>query len=246
VLPDREGRKRLGCDSGCRLFCQATLDFSPVTNSRSLQGGRSGAAGGGRPSLRDTRARLLQAATKVFSAMGYRAASTRAIAHQARINQVTLFRLFEGKARLHAAVIKQLLETSEPAARVEKRLSKPLHGVALIRAAIQAVSEVMFQNPALYRILLYSVLENDAQAMRVIWRAWNPIYLVLARSLDRGMRARQLRRVNAVAGARLIVSAALRDYEIYELYQGKATPRFRARSLSAQYANIIYNGLKRG
>ena len=194
--------------------------------------------------MRDTRARLLQAATQVFSARGFRAASTRAIAQQAKINQVTLFRLFEGKAQLHAAVIEHLLDASKPLSTVEKRLAKPLQGAALIRAAIRAISEIMFQNPALYRIVLYSVLENDAQAMRMIWRAWNPIYLALARFIDRGIRTQRLRRINALAAARLIVAAALRHYEVYELHYGKALPRFRAKDLSAQYADMIYYGLK--
>ena len=194
--------------------------------------------------MRNTRARLLQAAIQVFSEIGYRAASTRAIAQQAKINQVTLFRLFKGKAQLYASVVKQLLAASDPLARLESCLAKPMEGATLIRAAIQAISEVLFQNPALYRIILYSVLENDARAMRSIWRAWDPIYARLARSIEAGIRKHQLRRVDAMAAARLIVAAAIRHYEVYELYRGKRLARFRTKDLSAKYADIIYNGLK--
>lgn len=194
--------------------------------------------------MRNTRARLLQAGIQVFSEMGYRAASTRAIAQLARVNQVTLFRLFKGKAQLYAAVVKQLLATSNPLGTLESRLATRLEGVALVRAAIRAISEVMFQNPALYRIVLYASLENDAQAIGSIRRAWDPIYTLLARQIDAGIQDHQLRRVNAMAAVRLIVAAALRHYEVYQLHRGKTRPSFRTKDLSSHYADIIYYGLK--
>ena len=176
--------------------------------------------------------------------MGYRAASTRSIARLAKINQGTLFRLFKSKAQLYATVVKQLLAASDPLAKLQHRLAKPVAGAALVRVAIQATSEVIFQNPAFYRIVLYSVLENDAQAMRNIWRAWEPIHDLLARHIKAGTQDHRLRRVDAMAAARLIVAAALRHYEVYELYRGKSLPRFRAKDLSAHYADILYYGLK--
>ena len=226
-----------------RFSCNP-IHFLPATEFSISAAGGVEPAPGGRPSLRDTRARLLQAAIQVFSEMGYRAASTRAIAQQAKINQVTLFRLFDGKAQLYATVVKQLLATSDPLAKLEPRLAKSRAGASLIRVSMQAISEVMFQNPALYRIILYSSLENDVQAARSIWRAWGPVYRLLARHIDASIQAHQLRRVDPMAAARLIVAAALRHYEIYELHRGKTLPRFRAKDLSSHYADIIYYGLK--
>jgi len=51
------------------------------------------------------RDRLLEAAARVFARSGLTGATTRAIAEEAGVNEVTLFRLFQTKDRLLAAVV---------------------------------------------------------------------------------------------------------------------------------------------
>ena len=53
----------------------------------------------------DARARLLAGAARVFARDGLAGATTRAIAREAGVNEVTLFRLFHSKERLLAAVV---------------------------------------------------------------------------------------------------------------------------------------------
>lgn len=53
----------------------------------------------------DTRQRLLDAAARVFARDGLTGATTRAIARDAGVNEVTLFRHFQTKDRLLAAVV---------------------------------------------------------------------------------------------------------------------------------------------
>jgi AcrR family transcriptional regulator len=62
-----------------------------------------------RPSPRrlPARQRLLAAAARVFARDGLNGATTRAIAKEAGVNEVTLFRLFQSKDRLIAAVVGQ-------------------------------------------------------------------------------------------------------------------------------------------
>ena len=54
----------------------------------------------GGPARDDTRARLLAAAARVYASHGYLGATTRAIAAEAGVNEVTLFRLFGAKDAL--------------------------------------------------------------------------------------------------------------------------------------------------
>jgi AcrR family transcriptional regulator len=54
----------------------------------------------GGPARDDTRARLLAAAARVYAGHGYLGATTRAIAAEAGVNEVTLFRLFGDKETL--------------------------------------------------------------------------------------------------------------------------------------------------
>lgn len=53
----------------------------------------------------DNREKLLQAAGRVYAEVGFRGATTRRIADEARVNEVTLFRLFGSKAQLLAEAI---------------------------------------------------------------------------------------------------------------------------------------------
>jgi len=54
-----------------------------------------------------TRDRLLQAAARVYAREGLTGATTRAIAEEAGVNEVTLFRHFQTKDRLLAAVVQE-------------------------------------------------------------------------------------------------------------------------------------------
>ena len=53
--------------------------------------------------------KLLRAAVQVFSEKGFSGTSTREIASRARVNPVTLFRVFSSKEKLHAAAVDYLI-----------------------------------------------------------------------------------------------------------------------------------------
>ena len=58
-----------------------------------------------RPGASDTHRRLLEAATRVFARSGLEGATTREIAREAGVNEVTLFRHFQSKENLLSAVL---------------------------------------------------------------------------------------------------------------------------------------------
>lgn len=62
------------------------------------------------PDSHGTRRRLIDAATAEFSEKGIESATTRGIAERACCNEVTLFRHFESKQKLLAAVVQQTSE----------------------------------------------------------------------------------------------------------------------------------------
>ncbi len=64
----------------------------------------------------DTRNRILQAAGRVFARDGLQGATTRTIAQEAGVNEVTLFRQFQNKEGLLAAVMSQIVQAHDNAA----------------------------------------------------------------------------------------------------------------------------------
>lgn len=72
----------------------------------------------------ETRERILRAAAKVFTEKGYAGATTRAIAAEAGVNEVTLFRRFGSKKNLLLA----MMEQSSPLPGLESALHEQLTG----------------------------------------------------------------------------------------------------------------------
>ena len=194
--------------------------------------------------MRDARAKLLRAAVRVFSQKGYRAASTREIARRAKVNPVTLFRLFKGKAGLRAAVVDFMFANIEFGARLAPRLEHPLDGPEFIQVVIDTLLEAFYASPDFYRIITYFALENDPKTMRAVRRELKPAYALAASHLETRMRSKRFRKVDALVAARLITAAAFHHYRISELFQGEKVQGFRARQWSRQCADIIYRGLK--
>ncbi len=196
--------------------------------------------------MRDTRTKLLQAAVHVFSRKGYRAASTRDIARRAKVNQVTLFRIFKGKAGLRAAVVDYMFANINFPARLAPRLERPLDGTQFIQVVIDTLLEALYASPDFYRIIVYSALENDPKTIRAVWRELKLGYALVASHLEDRMRSGQFRKVNSLVAVRLMTAAAFHHYRIYELFKGKKVRGFRSRDWSRQCADLIYRGLKTG
>ena len=60
----------------------------------------------------DSRDRILEAAARVYAQYGFRGATTRLIAQEAGVNEVTLFRLFGSKAQLFDELLNRQLHAS--------------------------------------------------------------------------------------------------------------------------------------
>jgi AcrR family transcriptional regulator len=63
-------------------------------------------------SASDSRERILEAAARVYAQYGFRGATTRLIAQEAGVNEVTLFRLFGSKAQLFDELLHKQLHAS--------------------------------------------------------------------------------------------------------------------------------------
>jgi AcrR family transcriptional regulator len=73
--------------------------------------------------VEETRERILQAASRVFSRAGYAGAPTHAIADEANVNEVTLFRHFGSKKKLLMAVIERFSAVPDLGAALENQLT---------------------------------------------------------------------------------------------------------------------------
>lgn len=77
-----------------------------------------------------TRTQILEAAARIYSAVGFRGATTRRIADEAGVNEVTLFRLFGSKS----ALIGEAVRAHSRVARAEPLPEVPVHPLAELTA----------------------------------------------------------------------------------------------------------------
>ncbi len=120
-----------------------------------------------------TRQRLLDAAYRVCAARGLHGATTREIADEARVNEVTLFRHFGNKEKLIAALFRRSV-----AAQVESLSDSEPDGNDLerdLRRYAVRYSEMLFGNEALIRTIIGEARRHPEQARQVICESARPM-----------------------------------------------------------------------
>jgi AcrR family transcriptional regulator len=126
----------------------------------------------------DYRDRLIAAARKVFSHKGLQGATTREIAREAGVNELTLFRHFHSKANLLAAVLHQTAENqSRVGVNMDAREGDLTSGLL---AFAQAFNDMLESYEGLIRTLIGEVHRDPASALQVTDGAFEPWRQILA------------------------------------------------------------------
>lgn len=138
----------------------------------------------GAPRKETSASRLIAAALALFSRRGM-AATTREIAEEAGVNEVTLFRLFESKDQLLAAVVREVVKAE----------SEALDAVDLddfdLRRDITAIAEVYSSTNEKYRAFLRTMISQRSQpemTEQVVREVINPLREKFIRYLAEGQR----------------------------------------------------------
>jgi AcrR family transcriptional regulator len=109
-----------------------------------------------------TRTRVLETAKVLFAQKGYSACSMRELATRARVNEVTVFRLFGTKQKLYAEVLSKAAESSRviDLATRENPKEKSLQNRQL-REVAHRLGDSLFT-----RLFLFGILEQPEVTMR--------------------------------------------------------------------------------
>ncbi len=121
------------------------------------------------------RERLLAAAAEVFARQGLMAATTREIALAAEVNEVTLFRQFQNKQNLLAAVIERVFAASamEGTAAVAPPTDAPTLA-QMVADYAHFYRARLGRNVRLIRVLIGEIQHCDEQAQQVVRGVFHP------------------------------------------------------------------------
>ena len=156
-----------------------------------------------KPATLSTRDRLLEAAARVFAREGLTGATTRAIAEEAGVNEVTLFRHFQSKDRLLAAVVNDNFGTKSVPNPVELPvLSGDLHADLL--ALARCYENLLTANWPLVRTMLgemhhHLTESGEKQVFRAIFLPLKEAMLNLIESAQKAGRLRADQRADVLS-----------------------------------------------
>jgi AcrR family transcriptional regulator len=131
------------------------------------------------------RRKLLEAGAVVFAREGLQGATTRMIAHEAGVNEVTLFRLFENKERLLAEVLAN--ERQAQCDTMAQKTSWTQDLRADLRTHALTFNAMLEKNEAMIRTLIGEARRQPVHAKQIIHEAVRPAregfisYLIEAR-----------------------------------------------------------------
>lgn len=141
----------------------------------------------------ETRQRLLTAAARVYGRAGLNGATTRAIADEAGVNEVTLFRHFQSKERLLAAVVGQNFVS--PPATTRPGLPEStgdLRGDLL--ALARRYESLLTENLPLVRAMLGEIQHHGREHERNVFKGiFRPLKEAIVARLDVARLAGQIR-----------------------------------------------------
>lgn len=147
------------------------------------------------PPITSTRQRLLDAAARVFARDGLAGATTRSIAQEAGVNEVTLFRHFQSKERLMAAVVGE--NFGAKAATQKPDIPSPTDDLrADLLALGQCYETLLTANWPLVRTMLGELHHHlDASHERQVFTAiFLPLKEALLRRVETAQAAGEVRR----------------------------------------------------
>jgi len=145
------------------------------------------------PRPHPARERLLAAAARVFARDGLTGATTRAIAREAGVNEVTLFRLFRTKQRLLDAVVQENFGSPPPAKAEASPAATPDLRADLFAHA-RHYERILHDNLPLIRAMIGEIHHHGEHERKVFRAIFRPLRAALIARLQAAQDARLLRR----------------------------------------------------
>ena len=186
----------------------------------------------------ENRARILEAAARVYSQHGFRGATTRLIAQEADVNEVTLFRTFGSKEALIEEALRTCAEHAD-FARLPAEPDDPERELTAWFAAHRA--HIHQSRPLIISCMaeLETRPEVACSAVRAPHRAWAELSRYLARLKEKGLMDEE---VDINAAGSMFMGAAFGDAMGREMI-GEMFPRPLEES-AAQYTRVFLRAIE--
>jgi len=186
-----------------------------------------------------SREKVVRAATTLFAAKGFGGTSTRDVARKARVNEVTVYRLFKNKQDLYLQVLDRKIGLKEPERLLPMLSLSDDPGKAFVPLA-ERLGEHF--DPTFLRLLFFVALEKP-QLLRKRYRASVvSFYEFLARQLQKWIQADILRDIDPALMGRALMGMIAYDRIVCGLWGGPEVLGGNADRAIAVYTDIWLRG----
>jgi len=170
----------------------------------------------------DRRQQILDTATRLFSNDGYQRVTMKQLAEACGVTEAALYKHFESKAQIYAAVLESIESRLEDAD-VLNGLGDTDDVEKLLRGLARHILSFFGENEYLYRLLLYSALEGHEKAQHVFTVIRGRYIQFLSARLDvlreRGMIAEKNNEITARCFIGMVFDCAL-GFSLWRGMQG--------------------------
>jgi len=190
---------------------------------------------------KNVRQDLLESAFRSFSERGYLGATTREIAYQAKVTELTLFRHFRSKERLFEEVLKNF--TFLP--RLKELLPK-LHGLSHEDALYlvgKAFLETLKERKALVRILLSEVNHYPEKVRDIYNHFIDEVVRNLAIYLKDKQKKGQVKKVNPETASRAFLGMLFSFFLTESIIGGREIEGRQLNRKIKEFVDIFINGV---
>ncbi len=193
---------------------------------------------------KDRQAQIVAAALRAFSRRGFRGTTTRALAREAGITEVTLFRHFPSKERLFAAV----LERYSVLPLLEAELLKGMGGKTGARTAMRRIGRrvlaILRKRRDLIRLMLSEAVTDPRTARMLFRHGPGRMIKTLARIMDIYGRQGKIRRVDPVLAARTFLGVFFSFILMQEVVFRNEVKPMQLDRAAEQLSDILWRGLQ--
>ena len=186
-----------------------------------------------------TRERIIEAAVKVFGGRGYTGATTRAIAAEAGVNEVTLFRHFGNKKNLFREMIDYYHEYSGLKTLNPERLSGDYRQV--LTGLGTRILSILIERREIYRLLL-SEVEQQSEVRDAMIQIPRQLRHLLAQYFRIQMKQGKLRKLNPEVMAQAFMSMFM-AFVLYEtIFAEPPVADIANEDIVSQFVDIFMEG----
>jgi len=137
--------------------------------------------------------RILATATILFARSGYRGITTREIAAEAQVSEVTIFRHFPSKHDLYMAVMRSGMQQVHLRGDLLAGIAEAVDGRTALIRTYELVARTLTEKPQILRLLQYSALELSADFDPLARKHLNEFVELTARYLEPWIEKGELR-----------------------------------------------------